>query len=92
MVPKANRRWGGFFHNDAEHRDFTAIGTAAGASIAVQEEHCAQTIMRRDVSCSAVAAAKQSNRGQLHRLLLLLLSVQLTSLQWHFVMRCGACL
>lgn len=25
------RRFGGFFRNDAEHRDFTAIGTAAGA-------------------------------------------------------------
>jgi hypothetical protein len=24
------RRLGGFFRNDAEHRDFTAIGTAAG--------------------------------------------------------------
>ncbi len=32
VVPKARRRWGGFFHNDAEHRDFTAIGTAAGRS------------------------------------------------------------
>jgi hypothetical protein len=25
-----SRKWGGFFHNDADHRDFTAIGTAAG--------------------------------------------------------------
>ena len=32
VVPKASRKWGGFFHNDAEHRDFTAIGTAAGRS------------------------------------------------------------
>ena len=24
------RRFGGFFRNDADHRDFTAIGTAAG--------------------------------------------------------------
>lgn len=32
-VPKASRKWGGFFHNDAEHRDFTAIGTAAGGTI-----------------------------------------------------------
>lgn len=27
---KLPRRWGGFFRNDADHRDFTAIGTAAG--------------------------------------------------------------
>lgn len=27
---QAPRRWGGFFRNDADHRDFTAIGTAAG--------------------------------------------------------------
>ena len=27
------RKWGGFFRNDAEHRDFTAIGTAAGAHL-----------------------------------------------------------
>ena len=26
------RRFGGFFRNDADHRDFTAIGTAAGLS------------------------------------------------------------
>lgn len=29
-VPKATRKFGGHFHSDAEHRDFTAIGTAAG--------------------------------------------------------------
>jgi hypothetical protein len=28
------RKWGGFFRNDAEHRDFTAIGTAAGPHFA----------------------------------------------------------
>ncbi|KAK9901698.1 hypothetical protein WJX75_008976 [Coccomyxa subellipsoidea] len=28
------RKWGGFFRNDAEHRDFTAIGTAAGVATA----------------------------------------------------------
>lgn len=27
---KTPRRLGGFFRNDADHRDFTAIGTAAG--------------------------------------------------------------
>ena len=27
---KAPRKLGGYFHNDADHRDFTAIGTAAG--------------------------------------------------------------
>lgn len=27
------RKWGGFFRNDAEHRDFTAIGTAAGVQL-----------------------------------------------------------
>ena len=30
---KAPRKLGGYFHNDADHRDFTAIGTAAGQSI-----------------------------------------------------------
>lgn len=30
FTPKASRKFGGFFHSDAEHRDFTAIGTAAG--------------------------------------------------------------
>ena len=35
------RRFGGFFRNDADHRDFTAIGTAAGLShiIACQDLH-----------------------------------------------------
>ena len=27
---KFPRRWGGYFRSDADHRDFTAIGTAAG--------------------------------------------------------------
>ena len=26
------RRWGGHFRNDYDHRDFTSIGAAAGAS------------------------------------------------------------
>ncbi len=26
------RKWGGYFRNDADHRDFAAIGTAAGAA------------------------------------------------------------
>ncbi len=30
---QAPRRWGGFFRNDADHRDFTAIGTAAGLAL-----------------------------------------------------------
>ncbi|KAK9816592.1 hypothetical protein WJX72_002361 [[Myrmecia] bisecta] len=29
-----SRRWGGYFRNDADHRDFTAIGTAAGVATA----------------------------------------------------------
>lgn len=31
---KTNRRVGGYFRNDADHRDFTAIGTAAGVATA----------------------------------------------------------
>lgn len=33
LSSKTPRKWGGFFRNDADHRDFTAIGTAAGTSI-----------------------------------------------------------
>ena len=35
---QAPRRWGGFFRNDADHRDFTAIGTAAGVARCAQAE------------------------------------------------------
>lgn len=31
---KLSRRYGGYFRNDADHRDFTAIGTAAGVATA----------------------------------------------------------
>ncbi|GMH33746.1 hypothetical protein BSKO_01580 [Bryopsis sp. KO-2023] len=31
---KSNRKFGGYFRNDADHRDFTAIGTAAGVATA----------------------------------------------------------
>eukprot|EP01025_Chloroclados_australasicus_P012437 TRINITY_DN1572_c0_g1_i2.p1 TRINITY_DN1572_c0_g1~~TRINITY_DN1572_c0_g1_i2.p1 ORF type:complete len:958 (-),score=133.08 TRINITY_DN1572_c0_g1_i2:534-3407(-) len=31
---KLPRKWGGYFRNDADHRDFTAIGTAAGVAVA----------------------------------------------------------
>ena len=40
VVTKSSRRWGGFFHNDAEHRDFTAIGTAAGATQHTHTHNC----------------------------------------------------
>ena len=29
---KAPRKYGGYFRNDADHRDMVSIGTAAGAS------------------------------------------------------------
>lgn len=35
-VPGKTPRWlGGFFRNDADHRDFTAIGTAAGQAFQI---------------------------------------------------------
>ena len=30
---KAPRKYGGYFRNDADHRDMVSIGTAAGASL-----------------------------------------------------------
>lgn len=34
------RRFGGYFRNDADHRDFTAIGTAAGKRLTSVATHC----------------------------------------------------
>lgn len=31
------RRWGGYFRNDADHRDFASIGTAAGVLSVAQD-------------------------------------------------------
>ena len=41
------RRFGGFFRNDADHRDFTAIGTAAGLSytLTYQDLHPMQSLI-----------------------------------------------
>ena len=36
LKSKAPRRAGGYFRTDADHRDFTAIGTAAGTAAAPQ--------------------------------------------------------
>ncbi len=33
---RAPRRFGGYFRNDADHRDYVSIGTAAGAPLAAR--------------------------------------------------------
>ena len=35
LPAKVPRQWGGYFRSDADHRDFTAIGTAAGQSSSI---------------------------------------------------------
>ena len=49
------RKWGGFFRNDAEHRDFTAIGTAAGPPLAQAPIPCI-TLRRPCYACMHVLA------------------------------------
>jgi hypothetical protein len=41
---KASRKYGGYFRNDADHRDYVGIGTAAGQhfliSVYIHSGHC----------------------------------------------------
>ena len=43
---RAPRRFGGYFRNDADHRDYVSIGTAAGAQPASLPLHSSNLCQR----------------------------------------------
>ena len=80
---EAPRRLGGFFRNDADHRDFTAIGTAAGtgpcflpASSRAKSEVPSQRSVPACMAWMSLPEEAHGAHGRAQRLYMTLPSVQ----------------
>ena len=77
---EAPRRLGGYFRNDADHRDFTAIGTAAGGGL--QGAVPSKKQVRNNSSDEHLVVTTTKRRGvmEMYSIIEILQALQVTAL------------